>query len=119
MSPNSPDNDFYVYGGYLDGFIMLPGKIEVRTDANFDLRSRTKAFNTNTNIILWNGSLQRKVFKDKSGKIILAANDILNQNRGFSRIINGLNVTEDRYSRISRYFLLKFEWSFTKMPGVK
>ncbi|MDB5196420.1 MAG: hypothetical protein JWP88_791 [Flaviaesturariibacter sp.] len=116
---NAVDNDYLSYGGYLNGFVMLPGKIEVRSDWNFDLRQRTAAFTRNSNIIQWNGSIGRKIFKKNAGTISLVANDLLNQNKGFDRSINGITVTEDRYSRLSRYFLLKFEWSFTKMPGTK
>jgi hypothetical protein len=111
------NNNFYSYGGYASGFVMLPGKIELRTDWQFDLRSRISAFAANTNIVQWNGSLGRKVFKKKTGNIMLVGNDILNQNKGFSRTINSYNIVEDRYARIARYFLLKFEWSFSKMPG--
>lgn len=113
------NNNYFSYGGYVSGFVMLPGKIELRSDVNFDLRERINAFSVNTNIIQWNASLAKKVFKDKSGKIFLMTNDLLNQNTGFTRNINSNFITEDRYSRIGQYFLLKFEWSFNKMPGSK
>ena len=113
------DNNYFSYGGALNGFIMLPGKVELRSDVNFDLRQRITAFNANTDIIQWNASLAKKVFKDKSGKLFLITNDLLDQNRGFTRNINSSFITEDRFSRVSQYFLLKFEWSFTKMPGAK
>ncbi|HEY1113570.1 MAG TPA: outer membrane beta-barrel protein, partial [Chitinophagaceae bacterium] len=115
----SVNNNYFTYGGALNGFIMLPGKVELRSDVNFDLRQRISAFNANTNIIQWNASLAKKVFKDKSGKLFLITNDLLDQNRGFTRNINSNFIIEDRYSRVSQYFLLKFEWSFTKMPGAK
>jgi hypothetical protein len=115
----SINNNYFTYGGAVSGFIMLPGKVELRSDVNFDLRERITAFSTNTNIIQWNASIAKKVFKDKSGKIFLMTNDLLDQNRGFTRNINSSFITEDRYSRVSQYFLLKFEWSFNKMPGSK
>jgi hypothetical protein len=115
----SVDNNYFSYGGSVNGYVMLPGKIEVSSDVNANLTQKIEAFGRNTNIILWNGSVSRKVFKDKSGKIIIQANDILNQNKGFSRVINSNFVTEENYLRVSRYFLLKFEWSFNKMPTGK
>ena len=111
------NNNHFTYGGNLDGFVMLPGKIEFATDVRFDLRQKLPAFPVNTNIITWNATLGKKVLKDKSGRIMIVANDILDQNKGFNRIINTNIIQEDRYDRISRYFLLKFEWSFNKMPG--
>jgi hypothetical protein len=99
--------------------LMLPGKIEMNTDINFDLKQHLDAFASNPNQTIWNASLSKKVFKDKSGKIYLIANDILDQNKGFNRNINTNFISEERYSRISRYLLLKFEWSFNKMPGAQ
>lgn len=113
------NNNYFSYGGQVDGFVMLPGKIEVNSDVRFDLRERVAAFPVNTNIITWNATIGKKVLKDKSGKIMLVANDILDQNRGFNRIISTNIIQEERYDRISQYFLLKFEWTFNQMPGKK
>jgi len=115
------DNNYWTYGGQADGYVMLPWKIEINSDINFDLRQKIPAFEetTNTNIILWNAEVSKKVFKDKSGKFIFRANDILNQNKGFNRIINSNFVTDQRYQRIARYFMMSFQWTFTKMPSQK
>ncbi|MBD0378192.1 MAG: hypothetical protein ICV51_21515 [Flavisolibacter sp.] len=43
--------------------------------------------------------------------------DLFNQNRGSNRIINSNFVTDKRFLRVSRYFMLKLEWTFNKMPG--
>ena len=93
------------------------GRFEINSDVNVDYREKLPIFSQNTNIIRWNGSISRKVFKDKSGKIFIVANDILNQNKGFDRIVNSNIVTDEQYVNISRYFQLKFEWTFNKTPG--
>lgn len=111
------DTRYMEYGGQAEGFVKLPGKLELRSDCNFLLRQRINAFDTDPSQIIWNAHLSRQVFKDKSGKIMLVANDILNEDRGFSRNITNNFISEERYSRISRYFFLKFEWSFNKMAG--
>jgi hypothetical protein len=113
------NNNYFSYGGSFNGYLMLPGKIELSSDVNANLRQKIDAFDQNTNIVQWNGSISKKVFKDKSGKIIIVANDILKQNKGYNRVINSSFVTDERYLRVSRYFLLKFEWSFNKMPTGK
>jgi hypothetical protein len=114
------NNNYWTYGGRVEGYIMLPWKLELNSDVDFDLRQKIEAFEgSNTNIILWNAELSRKVFKDKSGKLIFRANDILDQNKGFNRIINSNFVTDQRYQRIAQYFMLSFQWTFTKMPGQK
>jgi hypothetical protein len=113
----SINNNYFTFGGNYEGSVMLPGKFELRSELQVDLRKRTVSFPGNTNIIGWNASIGKKVFKDKSGKILLMATDILDQNVGFNRTINSSIISEERYSKISRYFQLRFEWSFTKTPG--
>ena len=116
---SSINNNYFIYGGRVEGSVMLPGKFELSSDVNFDMRQRIEAYSTNTNIIIWNAGLDKKLFKDKSGKIGLYANDILNQNIGYTRTINSNFVSDETYLRISRYFLLRLEWTFNKMPGEK
>lgn len=110
-------NNFWTYGGNIDGRFNFAKKYEFATEVNFDLRQQLDDFGGNPNQTVWNAEVSRKVFKDNSGKIYLVANDILKQRIGFNRNINSNFVSEERYSRISRYFLLKFEWTFNKMPG--
>ena len=116
---NSQKNSFLLYGGYVSGMIMLPGKLELSSNSNFDFRDGLAGFGEPFDLVLWNASLSKKIFKKKDGRIILEANDILNQNRGFNRNINSNFITEETFSRIGQNFLLKFEWSFNKMPGTK
>jgi hypothetical protein len=113
------NNSYWTYGGNVEGYLALPWKLELSSDVDFDLRQHIEAFGSNTNIIVWNAELSKKIFKDKSGKFIFRANDILDQNKGFNRIINSNFVTDQRYQRIARYFMLTFQWTFTKMPGTK
>ncbi len=112
-------NNYFNYGGYAEGFVMLPGKLELNTNVDVNLQQRIENFGAPLNIVLWNANVARKIFKKKTGKIILSVNDILDQNRGFNRNITSNFIQEERYSRISRYFLLRFEWSFNQMPGSK
>jgi hypothetical protein len=111
------NTNYWNYGGRISSTITLHKKFEISSDCNFDLRQQLDAFRGNPNQIIWNASVSKKMFKDNSGKIYLLANDMLDQRKGFNRNISNNFISEDRYSRLSRYFLLKFEWSFNKMPG--
>ncbi len=113
----SADNNYWTYGGRANGYIKLPWNIELESDVESELRQKTAAFPDNVNITIWNAELSRKFMKDKSLKIGLVAHDILNQNIGFDRTINSNFISEQRYDRLSRYFLLTVSWSFNKMPG--
>jgi hypothetical protein len=118
LNPNQKNN-YFSYGGETEAYLMLPGKLELNTDCKFQLYQQLAGFVGNRNITIWNANLSRKIFKDKSGKIIFAANDILKKNQGFDRNINSSMISEERFQRISNYYMLKFEWSFNKMPGQK
>jgi len=111
------NNNYWSYGGNIRGSLHLPWRLEIATDINLDLREKIDAFDQNTNITVWNASLTRSFFKKKNGKLIFSANDILNQNKGFTRTINSNFVTDERFLRLSRYFMLSFQWSFTQSPG--
>lgn len=108
---------FLTYGGESQGRLKLPGNFELQSDIELNLQQKLSAFNANPNIILWNAELRKTVFKNKSGIISLLARDILDQNRGFNRVINSNFISEDRFQRIGNYFMLKLEWSFNKMGG--
>jgi hypothetical protein len=114
------NNNYWSYGGEAEASVTLPYGLEISSDINFDLRQKIDAFDkgTNTNIILWNGVISKKLFKDKSGKLLFTANDILNQNKGFTRTINSTFVSDQRFQRIGQYFMLTFQWTFNKMPGI-
>ncbi len=114
---NSINNNYFSYGGRVEVDLNLPWKVEFNTNLNADLRQKIQAFASNTNLVVWNAGLSKKIFKKDAGKIGLYVNDILDDNKGFTRTINSTFISDDRYQRISRYFLLKFEWSFNKSPG--
>ncbi|MFN4313360.1 MAG: outer membrane beta-barrel protein [Chitinophagaceae bacterium] len=117
----NPDaqNNYWTYGGRVNGWVKLPAKFELQTDVEMNLRQKTRAFPDNANVTVWNARLTRKFLKDNSFRLELYAYDILNQNIGFTRTINSNFVNEQRYDRISQYFMLKAVWTFNKMPGAE
>ena len=114
---SSVDNDYLTYGGRANLEVDLPWKMELMTNVNADLRQKIQAFATNTNLVVWNAELSKKVLKKDAGKISFIANDMLDDNKGFNRTISNSFITDDRFQRVSRYFLLRFEWSFNNMGG--
>ena len=113
----SADNNYWTYGGRAQGYIKFPWNFELESNVEVELRQKTAAFPTNVNTTVWNAELSRKFMKDKTLKVGLVAHDILNQNIGFTRTINSNFISEQRYDRLSRYFLLTVAWNFNKMPG--
>lgn len=116
LRPNA-NNNYWTYGGRSYVWAKLPFKFEIESDVEMNLRQKTSAFPDNVNITVWNARLTRKFFKDNSFKLDLYAYDILNQNIGFNRTINSNFINEQRYDRVSQYFMLTASWTFNKMPG--
>ncbi len=110
-------NNFWSYGGQIDGFLKLPYKFSVRSDIRFDFRQKTEVFADNNNFTIWNAELSRSFLKNDVLKLSFLARDLFNQNIGFSRNINSNFVNEERYDRLSRYFMLQATFTFNKMPG--
>lgn len=113
------NNNYWSYNGRADAWLKLPWNLEISSDADFNIRQKTQAFNNNVNIIVWNAQLTKKFLKDKSLRLSAIAHDILNKNIGFDRTINSNFINEVRYDRLARYFLLQLSWTFNKMPGSK
>ncbi|HEX2847390.1 MAG TPA: TonB-dependent receptor [Chitinophagaceae bacterium] len=113
------NNNYWSYGGRVNGWLKLPWNLEIDSDADFNLRQKTPTFNDNVSIIVWNAQLTKKFLKDKSLRLSAIAHDILNKNIGFNRTINSTFINEERYDRLARYFLLQLSWTFNKMPGSK
>jgi len=109
--------NYFTWGGWFDASVHLPGKFEFNVDGNIDIRQKVAAFAGTPDNIQINAGLSRKVFKKNTGKLMFTVNDLLNQNVGFQRNINTNFINEQRFTRIARYFMLRFEWSFNKMPG--
>jgi hypothetical protein len=109
--------DYFTYGGQVETTVELPWKLTVEVRTTIEIREKVAGFSGSPNNYMVNGGVSRKFFKDNSGMLRFSFNDLLNQNVGFSRSINSNFISEERYNRIAQYFLLRFEWQFTKTPG--
>lgn len=85
----------------------------------------TKIINTgyvstvNSNPTLVNLYIERRFLKKNMGKLRIQGFDLLNQNTGISRIVNGTTITDIQNNRLGRYFLLSFNLRIQKFGGKK
>ncbi|RYY40738.1 MAG: hypothetical protein EOO08_06305 [Chitinophagaceae bacterium] len=112
-----PDRNanYFTYGGDVEGTVQLPAKMQFSVTGRFDVRQKVAGFSGTPNNYLVNAELTRKFFKDNSLLLKLTVNDVFNQNVGFNRNFDSNFINEERYNRIARYFMLRLEWSFSKM----
>lgn len=115
---NVPDNNSFYFTIRPEAEILLPLKMKLLTDADYHWRQRTQAFNQSFSRFLWNAQLEKRFLKNETLLLRLSANDILNQNIGFTRNVTNNVYNESRYTTIPRYFMLSLIFDFNKMGGM-
>jgi hypothetical protein len=98
--------------------LYLPGKFEIGTDDNYQWKGKTETFNSDFNQTIVNAHISRTFLKENNLKLEIWGNDLLNQNSGFSRTVNGNFITQTSYNTIKRYFMFSVIWDFNKMGGI-
>jgi hypothetical protein len=99
--------------------IYLPYKVVLHSEADYFFQGKTANFPDNFSRLLWNSYLQRDFLKNSNFSVKISVNDILNQNRGFDRLINQNLVIQNTFETIRRYFMLSLVWNFKKFNAVK
>ncbi|MHA4893522.1 outer membrane beta-barrel family protein [Pedobacter sp. PWIIR3] len=97
--------------------IYLPGKIEINSDGVYTYKAQTQAFNDRLERFIVNAGISKKFLKTDALKMSIRANDLLNQNNGFTRSAYGNMITQNRFTTIKRYFMGSITWDFNKMGG--
>lgn len=99
--------------------VFLPGKFQWHTDANNKFQQRSGNFNTDFNQFIWNTWIGRKFLSKDNLLIKCSVNDLLNQNKGFSRNVANNMMQQNSYTTISRYYMLSVVWSFINNTNKK
>jgi hypothetical protein len=77
-------------------------------------RQKLSANDINTNAVVWNASVEKRLFKKRDIAAILSVYDILNQNIGFNRNITSNFISENTYTTVQRFALISLRWKFAK-----
>ena len=116
IRPDVPTN-YWSGNPTMDINVTLPWKMSINTDVDYNWRQKINATDVNNNVFKWNASLDKKIFKKGTGLISVKVNDILDQNKGFSRYVTSNYVSQQNYDVIRRFWLLSFTWNFSKNGG--
>ena len=108
---NSKDFRGNAYFGY-----YLPAKFQITSEATYQYTGATNGLDGFSRTIV-TATLSKMFLKSNALKVTASANDLLNQNTGFSRNINGNQVNQNTNTTIRRYFMLSVSWDFNKMGG--
>jgi hypothetical protein len=111
------NTNYWTYNFSMDGNVQLPGKLELGSSVDFNLRQKINAFDQNNNVILWNAYLEKKFMKSQALTLRASINDILDQNKGYSRVIQPSAIQERRYLTFRRYGLITLTYNFNNKGG--
>ncbi|MCW8310648.1 outer membrane beta-barrel protein [Sphingobacterium sp. InxBP1] len=114
LEPTTNSNGF-VFGsnGSVEYFITKTFKLY--TNYSYTYEAATKAFDQKFEQFLLHPGVSKKFLKNESLVLDFTVNDVLDQNKGFSRSASTSVFTQRRYDTIRRYYMLKLSWDFTKM----
>ena len=113
-SVNNNGTGFTSRGGFN---FYLPKKFQISTDGNYEYQGKTASFNQDFQRFIINASLSKAFFKEESLRLMVSANDLLNQNVGFNRSATSTFLTQSTYTTIRRYFMFSIVYDFNKMGG--
>jgi Outer membrane protein beta-barrel family/Carboxypeptidase regulatory-like domain len=95
----------------MDGSVYLKKVWRFATDIEYNYRQQTQDFAENVNNTLWNARVER-TFKKDEFTVYASLRDILRQNIGVDRNLNGNGFTEVRNQRLQQYWMVGFKWDF-------
>lgn len=87
-----------------------------RTDLNHRLNTGLSA-GFNTNYLIWNMSVGKKIFANQRGEISLSVFDLLKQNISIRRNVTDILVEDVQSNVLQRYFMLTFTYNLRHFSG--
>lgn len=96
-------------------WVMWKG-IVYRTDLTHQLNTGLSA-GFNTNYMIWNMSLGKKVFANQRGEISLSVFDLLKQNISIRRNVTDILVEDVQSNVLQRYFMFTFTYNLRHFSG--
>lgn len=105
----------FVFGSNGSVEYFFTKTLKVYANYNYTYEAPTEAFDQKFEQFLVHPGVSKKFLKNESLVVDFMINDVLNQNRGFSRSAVSSVFTQRRFDTIRRYYMLKVSWDFAKM----
>ncbi len=96
---------YWKFDQWLESSLSLPLGFRLGTSVTWNIRQRLDPAERNNNVFRWNAYLSKALLKDRSLVAKCYANDILDQNQGYTRTTNSEYIAENTFNTIRRYFL--------------
>lgn len=105
----------FVFGSNGSVEYFFTKTLKVYANYTYTYEAPTEAFDQKFEQFLVHPGVSKKFLKNESLIVDFMINDVLNQNRGFSRSAVNSVFTQRRFDTIRRYYMLKVSWDFAKM----
>lgn len=109
--------NFMNYKFSTGGYVNLPAKFELGTDIDINIREKVNDYDINNNVVLLNAYLERKFLKNDVLTLRFSINDILDQNKGYDRMIYPIFTEEKTFLTFRRYGLIGLTYHFVNKGG--
>lgn len=110
------NQEYFNYGASANTAIYLPMSFTLESDINYSTNSGY-ADGFEQNEWLWNASIQKTIFKQKSGTIRLKIYDILQQRSNISRSVSSNFIRDTTTNTLTSYFMVHFVYRFNIFKG--
>lgn len=111
------DNNASGFHAYGRTQFFLPWNLQLNSDIRYEYASETDIFDAEERAI-WNASVSKTFLKGDQLKFSLSVNDILDQNKVFSRSAASSIIRQSASASIRRYFMLSVTWDFNSFAMV-
>lgn len=109
---SAADQTYWIQNISFDGRYTLPVKIDIGTSVSFEHRQKISADDTRNQVIYLNAFIEKRLLKKEQLTVRFSMNDILDQNRGYERVIQPNAVIERNYLTFQRYGLITISYNF-------
>jgi len=110
----SANSDYWQLETWANARVYFLKSFELNTNVNLEIRQKDPRFTQNNNYTTWNAGLTKRFFKNNALEVSFNINDILDENRGYSRNFNSYSFTENYYTTLRRFWLLSLRWNISK-----
>jgi hypothetical protein len=111
------NNSGWNFSGSFDANVHLPFKTQLSVEGTYTYNGPTQAFSESFNQFIMNAKFAKKFFKNESLVFEVSGQDLLNQNKGFTRYASSNYIYQTQQTTLSRYFLFSLRWEFNKIGG--
>jgi len=95
--------------------LHLPYNINIGSDINY---STIIGYTTvDQKQLIWNGYIDKSIFKSNKGVIALKVNDILHQQLNYRQTIGDNSISYSKFNTLPTYFILSFSYKIADFAG--